>query len=80
MSISPALARPISMMVMMVPAIYSILANGITNICWNIPFRLSFHIMLPAIVLLFIMLKPIIPAAKYAGYGTVVVVPPTGTP
>ncbi len=42
--------------------------NGITNICWNIPFRLSFQIMLPATVLLFITLKPIIPAAKYAGY------------
>ena len=61
---SAALARPISMIVTMLPAMYSILANGITSICWNMPFRLSFHIMLPAIVLLFIMLKPIIPAAR----------------
>ena len=48
-------------------AVISHLVKGPDKICSNMPCRLSFHIIIPEIRVLFIMLNPIIPVAKNVG-------------
>jgi hypothetical protein len=62
-----ALANPMTIIVRRLPARYSVLLKRITNSCANMPLLLSLQVMLPATVLTFITLKPIIPVAKKTG-------------